>query len=260
MAACRSFPPTWTMWTPATRLPSGHVLELPAPGHLTAPGSLFRRASPATRGQGVGGRLGAQCGLAATPWPRACGPARELLGRVLAAEPRNALALNTLGHLELAQGDSQKALDAFRAALSARPDYVDSRLAAARILYDRAQFDAAAAEYFRLVTQEKRSTRAGSLAGRGWPGAVRRRPVRLRQARRQIPRCPQPLRHGITLARLAGRAGQQASGRSHFPTRTSPPRQRCWSLMARGRSTWTFSGDGRGLRAQAVPHHRSALP
>ena len=92
--------------------------------------------------------------------------ARELLGHALAAEPRNALALNTQGHLELSQGDTQKALDSFRAALAARPDYVDSRLSAARILYDRAEYDAAAAEYFRLVTQEKRSTTGWN--GLGW--------------------------------------------------------------------------------------------
>lgn len=92
--------------------------------------------------------------------------ARELLGRALAIEPRNALALNTQGHLELSLGDTQKALDSFRAALAARPDYVDSRLSAARILYDRAEYDAAAAEYFRLVTQEKRSTTGWN--GLGW--------------------------------------------------------------------------------------------
>ncbi len=92
--------------------------------------------------------------------------ARSLLAQALAAEPGNAVALNTLGHLELSQGNPLKALEWFRAALKARPDYVDSRLAAAKILFDRAEYDAAAAEYFRLATQEKRSVAA--LNGLGW--------------------------------------------------------------------------------------------
>lgn len=92
--------------------------------------------------------------------------ARTLLAKALGAEPNNAVALNTLGHLELAQGNPQKALEHFRAALSARPDYVDSRMAAARILFERADYDAAAAEYFRLATQERRSVAAWN--GLGW--------------------------------------------------------------------------------------------
>jgi len=130
--------------------------------------------------------------------------ARELLGRALDMEPGNALALNTVGHLELSQGNTQQALESFRAALKARPDYVDSRLSAARILYDRAEYDAAAAEYFRLVTQEKRSTTGWN--GLGW--------ARLRldqyddalaafaEARRQNPSLPAAAYGmGITLAR-----------------------------------------------------------
>jgi len=92
--------------------------------------------------------------------------ARQLLEHALALAPDNALALNALGHLDLAQGDSQKALEHFRAALKSRPDYVESRLAVARILFDRAEYDAAAAEFFRLVTQEKRSTTGWN--GLGW--------------------------------------------------------------------------------------------
>lgn len=92
--------------------------------------------------------------------------AKGLLSRALVLEPGNALALGTLGHLELAQGDVQKALESFRAALKSRPDYVDSRLAVARILFDRAEYDAAAAEFFRLVTQERRSTTGWN--GLGW--------------------------------------------------------------------------------------------
>jgi len=92
--------------------------------------------------------------------------ARAILAQALAAEPGNAVALNTLGHLELSQGDPQKALGRFRAALEARPDYVDSRMAAAKILFDRGDYDAAAAEYFRLATQERRSVAAWN--GLGW--------------------------------------------------------------------------------------------
>jgi len=92
--------------------------------------------------------------------------ARGLLNSALALEPGYALALGTLGHLELSQGNVQKALDNFRAALKSRSDYVDSRLAVARILFDRAEYDAAAAEFFRLVTQERRSTTGWN--GLGW--------------------------------------------------------------------------------------------
>jgi tetratricopeptide (TPR) repeat protein len=92
--------------------------------------------------------------------------ARGLLSRALDLDPANALALGTLGHLELSQGNTQQALDDFRAALKSRPDYVDSRLSVARILFNRAEYDAAAAEFFRLVTQEKRSTTGWS--GLGW--------------------------------------------------------------------------------------------
>ncbi|SNS10478.1 Tetratricopeptide repeat-containing protein [Humidesulfovibrio mexicanus] len=186
-------------------------------GHLDRAWESFSDAASPRHGAGkaVGGGTGAQVGLAATALARGrADQARELLGRVLAAEPRNALALNTLGHLELAQGDSQKALDAFRAALSARPDYVDSRLAAARILYDRAQFDAAAAEYFRLVTQEKRSTTGWN--GLGWArlrlGQYDDALSAFAEARRQNPTLPAAAYGmGITLARQ-GRA-EQASKR-----------------------------------------------
>jgi tetratricopeptide (TPR) repeat protein len=92
--------------------------------------------------------------------------ARALLAKALAAEPGNAMALNTLGHLELSQGNPAKALEHFRAALNTRPDYVDSRMTAAEILFERADYDAAAAEYFRLATQERRSVAAWN--GLGW--------------------------------------------------------------------------------------------
>ncbi|MBU1041404.1 MAG: tetratricopeptide repeat protein [Proteobacteria bacterium] len=92
--------------------------------------------------------------------------ARALLARALTVDPHNAVALNTLGHLELSQGNPQKALGHFREALNARPDYVDSRMAAARVLFERADYDAAAAEYFRLATQERRSVAAWN--GLGW--------------------------------------------------------------------------------------------
>lgn len=92
--------------------------------------------------------------------------ARALLVKALALEPNNAVALNTLGHLELSQANPAKALENFRAALSARPDYVDSRMAAAKILFERADYDGAAAEYFRLATQERRSVAAWN--GLGW--------------------------------------------------------------------------------------------
>lgn len=140
--------------------------------------------------------------------------ARELLDRALAMEPGNALALNTLGHLELSQGNTQKALESFREALKARPDYVDSRLSAARILYDRAEYDAAAAEYFRLVTQEKRSTTGWN--GLGWArlrlGQYNDALSAFAEARRQNPSLPAAAYGmGITLARQ-GKA-EQASER-----------------------------------------------
>lgn len=130
--------------------------------------------------------------------------ARELLGRALALEPANAVALGTLGHLELAQGDTQKALDSFRAALKSRPDYVDSRLTAARILFERAEYDAAAAEYFRLVTREKRSTTGWN--GLGWArlrlGQYDDALAAFAEARRQNPNLPaSAYGMGITLAR-----------------------------------------------------------
>ncbi|HWR04015.1 MAG TPA: tetratricopeptide repeat protein, partial [Humidesulfovibrio sp.] len=136
--------------------------------------------------------------------------ARELLDRALVMEPGNALALNTLGHLELSLGDSQKALERFREALKARPDYVDSRLSAARILYDRAEYDAAAAEYFRLVTQEKRSTTGWN--GLGWArlrlGQYDDALTAFTEARRQNPSLPAAAYGmGITLARQ-GKADQ----------------------------------------------------
>lgn len=136
--------------------------------------------------------------------------ARELLDRALAMEPGNALALNTLGHLALSQGDSQTALDRFREALKSRPDYVDSRLSAARILYDRAEYDAAAAEYFRLVTQEKRSTTGWN--GLGWArlrlGKYEDALAAFTEARRQNPNLPAAAYGmGITLARQ-GKADQ----------------------------------------------------
>jgi tetratricopeptide (TPR) repeat protein len=130
--------------------------------------------------------------------------ARQLLDRALAMEPGNALALNTLGHLELSQGNGQKALERFREALKSRPDYVDSRLSAARILYDRAEYDAAAAEYFRLVTQEKRSTTGWN--GLGWArlrlGQYEDALSAFAEARRQNPNLPAAAYGmGITLAR-----------------------------------------------------------
>lgn len=140
--------------------------------------------------------------------------AREFLARALAADPSNALGLNTLGHLELSQGNTQKALDNFRAALKARPDYVDSRLSAARILYDRAEYDAAAAEYFRLVTQEKRSTTGWN--GLGWArlrlGQHADAMAAFAEARRQNPSLPAAAYGmGITLARQGN--AEQASQR-----------------------------------------------
>lgn len=180
-------------------------------GHLGRAWESFSDAAAPRHGGGraVAGGTGAQVGLAATALALGRGEqARELLGRVLSVEPRNALALNTLGHLELSQGNSQKALDAFRAALAARPDYVDSRLAAARILYDRAEFDGAAAEYFRLVTQEKRSTTGWN--GLGWArlrlGQYDDALSAFAEARRQNPALPAAAYGmGVTLARQ-GRA------------------------------------------------------
>ncbi|MDP3426533.1 MAG: tetratricopeptide repeat protein, partial [Humidesulfovibrio sp.] len=130
--------------------------------------------------------------------------ARALLARALAVEPNNAVALNTLGHLELSQGDPQKALGHFRAALSARPDYVDSRMAAARILFERADYDAAAAEYFRLTTQERRSVAAWN--GLGWArlrlGQYKDALAAFSEARRLNPSLPAAAYGlGITLAK-----------------------------------------------------------
>jgi len=130
--------------------------------------------------------------------------ARELLGRALAMEPANAVALGTLGHLELSQGNTQKGLDSFRAALKSRPDYVDSRLSVARILFDRAEYDAAAAEFFRLVTQEKRSTTGWN--GLGWArlrlGQYDDALAAFAEARRQNPNLPVgAYGMGIALAR-----------------------------------------------------------
>lgn len=131
--------------------------------------------------------------------------AREILGKALAADRKNALALNTLGHLELAAGNAQKALEHFRAALSARPDYVDSRMAVAKILFDQAQYDAAAAEYFRLATQQKRSVAAWN--GLGWArlrlGQHEDALKAFTEARRINPSLPAaPYGMGITLAKL----------------------------------------------------------
>jgi len=130
--------------------------------------------------------------------------ARSLLGRALAIDPGNAVGLGTLGHLELSQGNTQKALDSFRAALKARPDYVDSRLSVARILFERAEYDAAAAEFFRLVTQEKRSTTGWN--GLGWArlrlGQYDDALAAFAEARRQNPNLPVgAYGMGITLAR-----------------------------------------------------------
>jgi tetratricopeptide (TPR) repeat protein len=136
--------------------------------------------------------------------------ARELLDRALSLDPKNAIALGTRGHLQLSRGDAQQALESFRAALKSRPDYVDSRLSVARILFDRAEYDAAAAEFFRLVTQERRSTT-------GWNGLGWAR-LRLNQyddalaafaeARRLNPNLPVgAYGMGITLARM-GKADQ----------------------------------------------------
>jgi tetratricopeptide (TPR) repeat protein len=130
--------------------------------------------------------------------------ARSQLDRALAIEPDNALALNTLGHLALAQGDSQKALERFRAALASRPDYVESRLAVARILFDRAEYDAAAAEFFRLVTQEQRSLAGWN--GLGWArlrlGQYDDALAAFAEARRLAPSLPAAAYGmGITLAR-----------------------------------------------------------
>ncbi len=140
--------------------------------------------------------------------------ARELLNRALAMEPGNALALNTQGHLELSQGRTQQALDSFRAALKSRPDYVDSRLSVARLLFERAEYDAAASEFFRLVTQEKRSTTGWN--GLGWArlrlGQYDDALSAFAEARRQNPSLPAAAYGmGITLARQ-GHA-EQASQR-----------------------------------------------
>lgn len=136
--------------------------------------------------------------------------ARTLLARALAVEPGNAIAQDTLGHLELSQGNPQKALEHFRAALNARPDYVDSRLAAARILFERADYDAAAAEYFRLATQERRSVAAWN--GLGWArlrlGQYKDAFQAFSEARRLNPSLPAAAYGlGITLAKQ-GRAEQ----------------------------------------------------
>jgi len=130
--------------------------------------------------------------------------ARGFLSRALALEPANAVALGTLGHLELSQGNTQQALDSFRAALKSRPDYVDSRLSVARILFDRAEYDAAAAEFFRLVTQEKRSTAGWN--GLGWArlrlGQYDDALAAFAEARRLNPNLPVgAYGMGITLAR-----------------------------------------------------------
>ncbi len=136
--------------------------------------------------------------------------ARELLDRALAKDPKNALGLGTLGHLELAQGNTQKALDSFRAALKSRPDYVDARLSAARILFDRGDYDASAAEFFRLVAQERRSTAGWN--GLGWArlrlGEYDDALSAFAEARRQNPNLPMgAYGMGITLAR-EGKAEQ----------------------------------------------------
>ena len=139
--------------------------------------------------------------------------ARATLAQALAAEPGNAIALNTLGHLELSQGNAKKALEHFRAALSARPDYVDSRMAAAKILFERADYDAAAAEYFRLATQERRSVAAWN--GLGWArlrlGQFDEAGQAFSEARRLNPSLPAAAYGlGITLAKQgkADRASQ----------------------------------------------------
>lgn len=131
--------------------------------------------------------------------------ARELLGKALAEDRKNALALNTLGHLELAAGNQQKALEHFRASLSSRDDYVDSRMAVARILFDQAQYDAAAAEYFRLATQQKRAVAAWN--GLGWArlrlGQAEDALKAFAEARRINPGLPAaPYGMGLALARL----------------------------------------------------------
>ena len=130
--------------------------------------------------------------------------ARGILAKALAAEPNNAVALNTMGHLELSEGNPGKALEHFRAALKARPDYVDSRMAAAKILFDRAEYDAAAAEYFRLATQEKRSVAA--LNGLGWArlrlGQLNEALAAFGEARRLGPSLPEAAYGlGMTLAK-----------------------------------------------------------
>lgn len=131
--------------------------------------------------------------------------ARDILGKALAADRKNALALNTLGHLELASGDQQKALEHFRASLAVRDDYVDSRMSVARILFDQAQYDAAAAEYFRLATQQKRSVAAWN--GLGWArlrlGQTEDALKAFAEARRINPALPAaPYGMGIALSRL----------------------------------------------------------
>ncbi len=131
--------------------------------------------------------------------------ARDILGKALAADRKNALALNTLGHLELAAGNQQKALEHFRASLSVRDDYVDSRMAVARVLFDQAQYDAAAAEYFRLATQQKRAVAAWN--GLGWArlrlGQTEDALKAFAEARRINPSLPAaPYGMGLALARL----------------------------------------------------------
>ncbi|MBU1228980.1 MAG: tetratricopeptide repeat protein [Proteobacteria bacterium] len=130
--------------------------------------------------------------------------ARGILAKALAAEPDNAVALNTMGHLELSQGNASKALELFRSALRTRPDYVDSRMAAAKTLFDRAEYDAAAAEYFRLATQERRSVAAWN--GLGWArlrlGQLDDAATAFAEARRLAPTLPAAAYGlGITLAK-----------------------------------------------------------
>lgn len=154
---------------------------------------------------------GAMVGLAASAMAMGDpGRARGLISRALALDPKNALALGTLGHLELSQGNTQKGLDDFRAALKSRPDYVDARLSAARILFDRGDYDASAAEFFRLVTQERRSSVGWN--GLGWArlrlGAYDEALSAFAEARRQNPNVPVgAYGMGVTLAR-EGRADQ----------------------------------------------------
>jgi len=191
--------------------------------------------------------------------------ARTLLGKAVEADRSNAVALNSLGHLEMAAGNGDVALTHFRASLSLRADYADSRLAIARILFDRAEFDAAASEYFRLATQEKRSVAAWS--GLGWArlrlGQYDDALQAFAEARRVAPNQPVAA-YGMAMALAkkgqADKAAQRLAEAIFLnPDFAGHPRGPGAHALQAGVFR-TVLGNGRGLRAQAVPHCRRALP